>query len=229
MQARIRVVHDDGDIQIDQDYSNYLFASKVTVTTDTSFGSQGASYKDIVVTSATRPVLALQSFTEPATYTLVSVSGSTWTFRVWVGPTGTVYDTTGLSVTVYIFDIHLPISGLPGIRVFDSSGNLKFDSGHKPMRVLSMLVNPSGNPIYSGSGQVAFLPARAGGRAEVYGIPGQTSVYNAYFFDACKSSSSSSVSKSAILYYFGDAYQGGTTGPLYSCPSDWIIIDVSNY
>jgi hypothetical protein len=139
MSFGIMVRGEAGNLQVDESGSYSFFKQKGTVTTTVPFGTanQGGkvnTYGDIVVTGCNSPILAIRS-NVCCSYSLISTSGSTWTYRVYaLGAAG--QNTTGSVITYYVFDIHPPASSSQyGLRVYRPDGSIAFDSDHRVMSV----------------------------------------------------------------------------------------------
>lgn len=138
MTAGLQVINDSGVFQIDDTYKNLQLISKTAVTTMTqvasgsmSAGLYGYWYYDIVVTSATNPVVALGgNASNWLIVGAVNISGGTWTFRV--------YSDSDVDFTYYVFDVPTT-SGSFGLEVFNSSGALQYTSGRYPFRPVQLV------------------------------------------------------------------------------------------
>lgn len=137
-------------LQIDDTYHNLMMVAKGATATLSSVGA----YEDVVYVGSAgcTPVLAI-SCTSRASIGQVTVSGNTWTWRLFVPytPNSGTHDIgnggvtqTPAAVNWYVFDKPpaAPTSGY-GLVVWDASGNVVFDSTRKAMRVVGVLTSPS--------------------------------------------------------------------------------------
>jgi hypothetical protein len=156
MTAGFQSINDSGTYQITDSSPNIQFKSKATVTMSASrylggtfaYGSILFYYYDVVVTSAVNPMVAI-SCTDYVGTQLVSISGSTWTYRIVAA--------TAVTFTYYIFDQVLS-STSPGygLEVYNSSGSIIFSSMSKNLNMKAYIgaftyYTPSGNAAYYGS------------------------------------------------------------------------------
>jgi hypothetical protein len=134
MPVGFQAINDSGVYQIDDTYKNLQLITKASVTAMTQVNTgilySGLTqywYYDIVVTSATNPVVALNgNATQWLIIGAVNISGGTWTFRV--------YSNADVDFTYYVFDVPT-VSGTVGLEVYNASGQLQFTSGRYPFRV----------------------------------------------------------------------------------------------
>lgn len=144
-----RVTGDFG-IQIDADYHNLMLVASGVTPILISVGS----FEDVVYVGASgcTPVLAI-SCTSRASIQQVTVSGTTWTWRIFIpySTTSGTFDSgfgsvshTPAAVGWYVFDKApaAPSTGY-GMAVFDASGATVYDSNRRSMRVVGVLTSPS--------------------------------------------------------------------------------------
>jgi len=132
----LRVFGDAGNVQLDETYRNFHLIGKGTASTNTSSTQGDSSTGTVTVTGCTIPILAVRCSTHGVTYNVQSVSGSTWTFRVFASGAGFA------TFEWFCFDmVSQPPSGKWGLRVFNSAGQVTFDSNFKPMRVVDFIKN----------------------------------------------------------------------------------------
>lgn len=145
MPAGLQAINDSGVFQIDDTYRNMQLVSKTSVTamTQVSYGGSYDGivnywYKDIVVTDAVNPVIALNgNTTQWLIIGAVNISGSTWTFRV--------FSDADVDFTYYVFDVYQgtpPTSGV-GLEVYNSAGQLQYTSARFPLRAVQQVVTSS--------------------------------------------------------------------------------------
>lgn len=225
----IRITGESGNVQIDENYSNHHFIGKATIATTTAVSNNGCSYVDVTFTGCISTVLAIRC-DRPATYTLISVSGGTWTFRFVVGWTGTYVDTRGTQLTYYRFDANPPPSNdVWGFRVRDGAGKITFDSGYRPLKVVDFLNDLASDFetfTYQAGRTYGAIPARGGGRSEIAGVQG--TVTYAYFFKAARNAPNGveiAMGLHTVLQYSSPP----STPPSnqYDTPSSWLVADVT--
>ena len=156
MTAGFQSINDSGTYQITDSAPNIQFKSKATVTMSASRYLGGSFttgailfyYYDVVITSAINPMVAVSSTSYIGTQ-LVSISGSTWTYRIVAA--------TAVTFTYYIFD-QVASSTSPGygLEVYNSSGTIVFSSMSKNLNIQGFLggftyYTPAGNAAYYGS------------------------------------------------------------------------------
>jgi len=158
MAAGLTVLNDAYTVQIDENYKNLSLATKGLVATGTksdgSF-SYNEQHADIVYTanSSSPPMLAVLG-DYMGYVVLLSRSGNTFTWRaVFPSASGSI------SVNYWIFDKPPNAAvGTFGLKVWDSAGNLSFDSNMLYAKVVGTLTTP----VTGSSPPVASFPIPAG-------------------------------------------------------------------
>ena len=174
-----QVINTDGVVQVDQDYKNYALYSKTVLTG--SFGGSSINTSDpLPVPSTGTYIIALQT------------NSTSYAARVY-GSTIASYSTTASPpvVTAYVFAAPSTSAEAHGLRVFNSAGEVVFDSGLKYMRVVyagyipDISASGGGPPYtYSGlaSGSYAFVQAFS---RQLYsysgGAPGSFTVFRDWY------------------------------------------------
>lgn len=186
-------------IQVDENYPCLVYKSQgsvvvSTMTTTDTWGTSGTVYtKDITVTNCTNPMLIIDvplntnvSYVDPILgYFTKSVVGSTYTFTIVGAGSGLALFT---SFNYYVFDKPTQATSGYGIQVFDSNGNVTFDSSiSKLVNVYSpMLKNGEYSLPAAASLFGAFCYGTAGFRTEfrIIGDPftGFSTVYDHYYY-----------------------------------------------
>lgn len=144
MPAGLTIYNDENVIQIDSDYENLFYMTKGTVNCATTENTLRRG--DITVTGR-YPVIALRPQVN-AQIRLVSKTGNTWVYRVYIHP-----NTTAQTLDYWVFDTLpdlVPTSG-SGLQIFNNAGKPVFDSDQLPMKVLS-----SWGGILSGTHSFSF-------------------------------------------------------------------------
>ena len=156
MTAGFQSINDSGTYQITDSSPNIQFKSKATVTMSASRYLGGSFttgailfyYYDVVITSAVNPMVAVASTSYVGTQ-LVSISGSTWTYRIVAA--------SAVTFTYYIFDQVLSsVSPGYGLEVYNSSGTIVFSSANKNLNIQGFIggftyYTPEGEAAYYGS------------------------------------------------------------------------------
>jgi hypothetical protein len=147
MSYGLRVYNDSGFLQVDQDYKNYSLHQAGTIVTSsqtvyngnygnyTGYGFWSVSFPALDHTPLVFVKINNTSHMIGGTPTKTGVSG-----RV-LSSTGTNVGTaTGITVSYAVFRRDpVQSSDSQGLRIFNASGQLTFDSGKKPLRVCSVL------------------------------------------------------------------------------------------
>lgn len=132
MSVGFRSITDGGVVQVDEDTRSWALKTKGTITYDQAIPTEGGlngRYGVITVTSASLPLIAI---TGSHAVRSIYKSGSTWKFYV-VGP----YDSPDVTATYYVFEPSTALAETDGVAVvFDSAGNIAFQSGGKPLRIV---------------------------------------------------------------------------------------------
>ena len=231
----------DGTLQANSEMLCWFCRKTGTGTTlvkGLGLGNTTPSRIEVDVTGITNPVVAIRM----NGYTVARAGG----YGIFTSnaPVGTSY-------TYYIFDYSasLPSSGDYGIQIFNSAGQITFNSNYFPMQVLNILSNGS-----SGVTHIGKTLAVAGSVMGGYRIAGELLCYDAggptidegggsfcndlKYQNDCKlyggalSNSSQTVDTSTVS--FDDVLiSAGNSGSYYVAP-DWnspskiIVIDVTN-
>lgn len=141
---------DNGTVQIDENFVCSSFRLGGTITATLGWDYPPNRYYDIVVTSATFPMIALTSASAYVTIAGISVSGTTWTFRVLV--VGGDY-----TFQYYVYDKPVAPTGPGfGFQVFKPDGDLVWDSNQSVMPYVGVIA--AGNNYVGASGRkYAFI------------------------------------------------------------------------
>lgn len=230
-----------GVYQIDDTFKNIqLVAGPTTVTSSMTQVNTGSTYNgkidyyyyDITVNNATNPVIAIRP--TACTVARLSISGSTWTFRVFASSNETF--------TYYVFDAPTT-SGNFGLEVYNSSGELQFASSRKPFKPIQLITTTAGDGIktttlssgttYAGvivsPGVNAFGYSQIGDpKADPPTNDESEQVYELGSFTIADNVITTSIYSIQWYYQFrGDDYTIYVTGG--SSQQQILIIDVTNY
>jgi hypothetical protein len=151
--AGLRVFGDSGVFQIDNTYRNLSLREKGTFVTTSNMYSSVSVAQISARTGFTSPILAVGGSVLSQPIVLYDSGTGRFSFAVRAsGPIGT-------QVPYWIFDVPPPppASGA-GIRVWNASGQLVFDSSLPPLRVVKFSVN-SDNPNFSGQAGRSYAVA----------------------------------------------------------------------
>ena len=164
--AGIQIFGSHGLFQIDGTYRNLALRSKLTVNTTSSLGASLGSVTDVLnlPTGTTTPVIAVRGGTNAATVYWLNVG--TGQYQVMTNaPVGT-------SLTIYLFAESAPSTSGSGLRVFDASGAVVFDSMQKYMRVAGIVVSSAlGQSIALPSGRAYALAVTGGFYSNAVAVP----------------------------------------------------------
>jgi hypothetical protein len=124
--------NESGFVTVDADYRNLVLREKVTGTFTTQQIWYGLVRLDIdraqiTITNATNPICFIYTDAEAA-FVEINITGSTYTW--------TISSNTNGNFTAYIFDVPITIGDGHGIKVYDQSAELVFDSENKYMKVV---------------------------------------------------------------------------------------------
>lgn len=144
------VLNDSGGVQIDQNYRNFVLLASGTGL------SSGAAVTDPY------PSIAKTVYVRP--------SGSTGSIQIASSAAGTFSaQTAGTGNWDWVIFADAALAPAPpdtwGIRVFDATGGIVFDSAFTPMHPLGMVTATLGGGVTSGT-----LPAAASGRRPYVGL-----------------------------------------------------------
>lgn len=154
MATGLTILNTAGTTQIDELYRNFCLAEKGTQTTSSGLATVFGHIGEVTFTGGVSPIIAIRSaaYSYPA---YVTKSGSTYTWGI------AIEGASGQSFSYYIFDA--PPTGLAthGLRVFDASGNVVFDSGYNYMRVADFIAlsgeAESGNRVFTSGREYAAI------------------------------------------------------------------------
>lgn len=130
-----------GFVTVDADYRNLVLREKVSGT----FVTQQIWYglvrldidrKQITITNATNPICFIYT-DATAAFVEINITGSTYTW--------TITSNTNGNFSAYIFDVPVEVGDGHGIKVYDESAELVFDSENKYMKVIdyfSLVIPP---------------------------------------------------------------------------------------
>lgn len=240
MPVGFQAINDSGVYQIDDTYKNIQLITKASVTSMTQVSSgtlyngiKSYWYYDIVVSSATNPVVALNgNTTQWLIVGAVNISGNTYTFRV--------FSDSDVDFTYYVFDVPT-ISGTVGLEVYNSSGELQFTAtrgSFKPTNQVTTSNSENDKSTTLASGKTyAVVTVRPGRFASSFSIVGDPKIPTPnecgqqYYIGGFKLNGTSLTTNSAPVLWF-DQYRGDD----FSCglitdeeDQSVLVIDVSNY
>lgn len=133
--------NESGFVTVDADYRNLVLREKVTGT----FTTQQIWYglvrldidrKQITITNATNPICFIYT-DATASFVEINITGSTYTWTISTNTNG--------NFIAYIFDVPVTIGDGHGIKVYDESAELVFDSENKYMKVIDYFLLPVTN------------------------------------------------------------------------------------
>lgn len=215
MAEYLRIINDDGVVFIDDSFQNYHFLEKKVIQGSTlphySTGRGGIQLEDsngflmvqysFNVYSTKKPLVAYQVGTaEDACITAITyteTSTNNWTIKVMFPSQYRGVPGTYGNATLYVYGL-IPLGTAPStgavFQVRNSSGEIIFDSGRKPMTVVqfdSKLIPYSWNSPNSTTAMRFFLPIKNYSAGKKYAIiPGSfmfDSVYsnpNFYYYSS---------------------------------------------
>lgn len=146
MLAGLQVFNSENVVQIDDNYKNFEFKEKYSVNLDGYFASAN---------------FATHNFPNE----IVAIGGSTYPLRIESKGGGNYYlssESPAQTVMVYVFAE--PLQSAPndyGLRLYNSSGEITFDSDRKYMKVIWGGKVPNGEPSKPNPLVVDGLPDRA--------------------------------------------------------------------
>ncbi|HYG07642.1 MAG TPA: hypothetical protein VD865_14720 [Stenotrophomonas sp.] len=162
MGAGLRVISQDGSnaFQIDDNYQNLFLRHKGTIaTTLVSNPTYNTTYTVAVTVSGCRGVPMIASRCGVPCHSYAGPTGTPGEYLISfivMGPLGTVID-------YYVFDVLGTDEGSNfGIKVWNAAGQLQFDAGKKPMRVVDYFADQETGPRTYPSGRT-YAVALAGG------------------------------------------------------------------
>lgn len=223
MPEGIQVYNDSGILQIDGTFRNLSLISTGSILCNNTSTEIPATYGDVVVPNSTSPLLAFPGIGNGVTCTVISVSGSNRTFRVF-------YE-GNVSVTIpyYVFDVPDSTPTTFGLQVYNSSGQLCFDAAKKYMRVLDFYTN---NPVFPNSvsktypGKTVALIPTTYSRGVVGVIPMPTRYQWSVAWGRI-------IGSNQLDLHFGSVFisTSGSGDPLTggNPQNGWLVIDITNY
>ncbi|HCC4915132.1 TPA: hypothetical protein M5Q67_006140 [Pseudomonas aeruginosa] len=148
MPAGLTVFNDNWTFQINEDYSNVQLKSKGTFTVSSPTAKYTYSYKGVLFVEGDNPEVYV-------TGTGSAYIGVGLKERVNNGWNFTIYSSTKVTFTYYVFDTNLPPAGTFGLQVFKENGSLVYDSSWRVLRIIDVftLGYPSSQKTYT-SGRV---------------------------------------------------------------------------
>ncbi|MFJ2989944.1 hypothetical protein ACIPF8_18925 [Collimonas sp. NPDC087041] len=205
----LQVVGSHGVIQVDQNYFNLQFKQSGWVTTS----NVANSYVEFSV-SAINPLIVLKSPDAVATIIATTRSGNTYTYRIAAATATTVY--------WYLFDSSVPTpSNGYGLRVYNSAGQLTFDSGTRALKIYSLLSDVSVGSGTTG-GKIADLPAGNWGtiltRPRVTGTPGAKPIL---------SQMAARVTATELFVFATSFTYASGTSAVYNGQCDLLLVDLT--
>lgn len=217
MAIGISVAGDGGQIQIDQLYKNLAVASSGTATTNNTIVSAVGWTVTVSISSATSPIIAIAS-ADYASVLQLAVSGSTYTWTI------TVTGYSAKTFSYWIFDAPSTSAASMGMRVWDASSNLVFDSGQKYMRIAGgQTPTSAGSATYTSGRTYAVVTCSPGAIYDTYYEPSLPGDVTQLYMPEYKISSN-------VVYWQSELF---TQYPGYTTPStDYgkiLVIDVTNY
>ena len=127
MPTGLQITNSTGVLQIDETFRNLALRQKGTI----------AAATNLVISGLTSPILAFRPVTGNGTgFTKITDNGTgtfTWTASV-----------RSSAANYWLFDVPLASAETVGLRVYDASSNLAFDSGQKYMKPVVGLTNFGG-------------------------------------------------------------------------------------
>jgi hypothetical protein len=220
MPAKIEVRNASGVLQFDQDTLNYVVRQSGTVTCSTTWTTGGVTKytTTIVYTSASYPMLAIAS-TSAVVHDETTVSGSTWTFKI-------SSRTSGASVNYWVFDKATTSAASSGIRLYDASSNLIYETGKSVLRV-NAVITGTGSGTYTSGRTYAVIQGASGWQWSEANLGGGTIRYRAWYTSLKVVSNVVTV---AILNFENYTFAGSLSTPssYVPTPPKFIIVDVTN-
>lgn len=220
MPAKIEVRNASGVLQFDQETLNYVVRQSGTVTCSTTWTTGGVTKytTTIVYTSASYPMLAIAS-TSAVVHHETTVSGSTWTFKI-------SSLTSGASVNYWVFDKATTSAASSGIRLYDASSNLIYETGKSVLRVNSVITG-AGSGTYTSGRTYAVIQGASGWQWSEVAIGGGNTRYRAWFIS---SKVLSNVVTTALSLFESYTFVGSPGVPSSYTPTNpkFIIVDVTN-
>lgn len=144
MVAGLKIYNTGGTIQIDEEWKNYGYKSKVPVTItvyNTSppnpTGFNGATYQ-LVLSGTPQLLVACKAATLLPVKQFSYYSSGTWTLTwLFMRQLGEFSDITE-TVNFYVFDAMAGSGTTVGLKVYNGSGEVVFDSSVRPMKLGSL-------------------------------------------------------------------------------------------
>jgi hypothetical protein len=214
--------NESGFVTVDADYRNLVLREKVTGTFTTQQIQYGAAFLDIAraqitITNATDPICFIYT-DATAAFVQINITGSTYTW--------TITSNTNGNFAAYIFDVPATTGDGHGIKVYDESAELVFDSENKYMKVVDYFSLPVTNSAtqhvrtYNDSGTYAVGVSSPNG--------GYVPIFNFFQINGVSCSPTSITIKENAVLDSINAVDG--MGEMYAPASAaYMVIDVTGY
>lgn len=227
MPAGLVVYNDDNILQIDGEFKNLCLRSKVTVTCNTAVTSGNSTF----YRSGAQSYSGISNL-------VIAVRSSVNCMVYWVSSTQYVIyaETSGASVTVYLFgDPPAPTSDY-GLRVYNDAGEVVFDAAREYMRVVDFKVlstsTQEGSESYpSGRTYAVVLSGGFWGRCIATGAPSGSPSYYLHEWKRTAASFSGTTLTLHGVYVYSANSSGPFADMLYDSRSATyaLVLDVTNY
>lgn len=215
--------NDFNTVQIDQDWRNMGFKQKipVSVSVGTSSPPLPAGYgglpMDINVSGGQEVLIACRATDlHPVMLHSYYDGAGTWTFN-WMFINPSVVSTTTETVDFYVFDILTGSYGDVGLKVWDASSNLVFDSNAPFIKGVGFLGCDTG---FTGTAGRTYVPIIM--RAPFFGVNVGGLAGNRLYAHCLRSSGNVITSSTQALGAFG-------ASGAYSNVGEYAVIDVTGY
>jgi hypothetical protein len=220
----LQTTNTGGNVVIDSTYRNLVLRQKTTFSITPTTQSSGVvsidvGRQNVSFANASSPVICLNSDT-PAGLSAISISGSTYTW--------TISANNQCTVTAYIFDVPVTTTSTYGLKVFDASSNLVFNSDYKYMKVVDFF-NLDYN--FSGTTPTVTRSYSSGTYAVCVGNPRTQSTALPFSFMNTDGISCTSTSITVTAFGVTDlpAYAAGMGNKSGSGTTNGLTIDVTGY
>ncbi|NDD82996.1 hypothetical protein EBZ38_01760 [bacterium] len=214
----LRIKNDYGVYQIDGSRPNFQLRQSGSGTCNTSQTVGGGTvYKtQITVNNCISPMIALSNNSNPVCSFFISISGSTWTFTIMSRTNNTTFN-------YYVFDQGVNVTGNAGLRIYNSSGILLYQTGGKPIRI-----SGSAPGTYTSGRSYAVIQTSNGLSWTADDLGGGTIAYSSTLGYITVSSNVVSVTDGAFENY---TYSGtpGYSDSYSDLNYGIIVVDVTNY
>lgn len=143
MPTGLDIYNDYGTLQINEKYSNLLFMLKGTLTVSTLSDQYTYSYKAVLYVPGINPEIYINS----AGTAYVAIGSKTPVSNGW---NFTIYASSPVTLTYYVFDTNGLPSGNFGLQVFKEDRTLVYDSSCKVLQIVDIfsLGMPSSQRTY---------------------------------------------------------------------------------